>query len=271
MMERNLFGGKIILDLFEFEGNSKSEIIENGYKKGLLLQKVFNFYDENSELSKLNSRRELNVSDELLFVLKLALKFSKLSKGDYDVTLGKNFLNRKKGTRELDVGFSYKDVKIKGNFVQLLNGDVLIDLGSIAKGYITDKIVEEMKKFGAVSGYVDSRGDIRVFGDKEIEMKIENPRNKGKPIYSFNVKNASVATSGDYNQFKDNYENSHLVNKKDLASVTVISKDLTQADLFATLISVGKKKFYENLLKKNKRISAITIDDELNMKKYNLK
>ena len=270
-MEKNLFGGKINLDVFDFPFDEKLEIIEKAYRRGLSLQKIFNFFDEESELSELNRKRELKVSDELRDVLKLALKFSKLSRGKYDFSWGKKFFDRKNGFVEREINCSYKDIKIKGNFVKLLNKDVLIDLGSVAKGYITDKIVSELKNDGAHSGFVDSRGDVKLFGDKKVKMNIEHPRRKGEFIYSFEAKNVSVATSGDYKQFYGSYNKSHILNKNNLISVTVMARDLAHADLFATLISVMDEKDYKKFLKKRKNIKVITVDNELKLEKYNLK
>ena len=64
---------------------------------GLRLQKIFNFYDSESELSILNAKRRLEVSDDLLKVIKKAIKFSLLTNGRYDISLGKNMLERKTG------------------------------------------------------------------------------------------------------------------------------------------------------------------------------
>ena len=40
---------------------------------------------------------------------------------------------------------TYRDIEVSGSKVRLNHEDVLIDLGSIAKGYIVDRIVEFLK------------------------------------------------------------------------------------------------------------------------------
>ena len=61
-------------------------------------------------------------------------------------------LERKKGLEISKINCSYKDIKIKKTSslneheIILENKDVMIDLGSIAKGFIADKIAEFLKK-----------------------------------------------------------------------------------------------------------------------------
>jgi thiamine biosynthesis lipoprotein len=157
VIKKELFGSEISFILDEVDETISGDIVEEAFEEGLRLQKIFNFYDEKSELSLLNRKRKLSVSDELLEVLKMALEMGKRTRGKYDITLGKQFRQRKLGSEVEKINCSYKDVKIKGNNVELMNEDVLIDLGSIAKGYITDKMAEILINNGVVSGLIDSR------------------------------------------------------------------------------------------------------------------
>ena len=196
------------------------------------------------------------MSDELLEVLKRALVLCKKTTGKYDITLGKNILNRKNSKPEVKLNCSYANVIVNGNKVILNNEDVVIDFGSIAKGYITDKLSDFFKSRGVKGGLIDARGDICLFGDKLQKVEVENPREKGKSILSIKLKNCGVATSGDYNQFYSSFEKSHILNQKDLISVTVVAPTLTEAER-------------EDLIKKNKNINVFTIDKGLNSKFYN--
>jgi thiamine biosynthesis lipoprotein ApbE len=81
------------------------------------------------------------------------------------------------------------------------------------------------------------------FGKYTENMSIQHPRDKGKTIYSLNLRNKSVATSGDYNQYYDgNFDKSHILNSKNIISVTVIHKSLAHADVLATAIFVSGSK-----------------------------
>jgi FAD:protein FMN transferase len=257
---------EIILDL---EPVLAEEFVDIACKEGTRLSKIFNFYDESSELSELNKKRKLAVSDELLTVIKTALKYSEMTKGNYDITLGKNILKRKKG-EELDkINCSYKDVKIKDNIISLNHPDILLDLGSIAKGYIVDKIGQYLIDEGILNGIVNGRGDLRVFGENPQTLGIQHPRDKECLIKKIKLKNKSVATSGDYNQFDNSPSNSHILNQNNLISITVVADDLMTADVFATVLFVVDKKAREDILKKNKNIQVLTIDKDLNLNYYN--
>jgi len=259
--EENLFGGTAKIIVYGIPESLSKKAAYKAFKEAKRLHKIFNFYDPKSELSRLNKKRKLKVSKELLEVLTKALEVSKLVK-DYDVSKGKEILSRKEGKNE-KVDCSYKDIKIDKRKVSFTNEEILIDLGSVAKGYITDKMGDVLKKNRIKEFAIDSRGDILFGGLFNHVIEIEHPRKKGKSIGVLNVFNEAVATSGDYKQFQKSFENSHIINKKDFVSVTVISKNLCDADLYATAIVVSKKSEREKLLSSNKNMRYFIVDKNL--------
>jgi thiamine biosynthesis lipoprotein len=241
-------------------------IMDEAYELSLRLQKIFNIYDESSEISMLNKQRHLSVSDELLEVLLAALRLCELSDGEYDISLGRMFLQRKHG-EELDGRrCSYKDISVSGNYVRLLNDDVLVDLGSIAKGYIAERISKFFVDKGIESGYVDARGDIKVFGDSR-EVGVQHPRNDGL-LLTLKMMDKGVATSGDYRQYHDVYSKSHILNQKDIISATVVADSLMNADAYATILMVCDKDMRESLIGRS-GLPAMTIDKNLSVTYYN--
>lgn len=245
----DLVGGKVNFILYGVEELLAIAIIPEIKIESVRLQKIFNFYDTESELSLLNKKRKMIVSTELSDVLKMALTFCKLTDGKYDISLGKLFLARKSGKTLPNLNCSYKDIEINGNEVVLKNGDVLIDLGSIAKGYIGDRLVEKLKELGVKSALIDARGEVIVFGKFSEKIGIQNPRGEGI-VGEIILKNSSVATSGDYSQFVDDYDNSHIIHDTDVSSVTVVANSLMLADVLASVVFVCEKEIYEPILKK---------------------
>lgn len=254
-----MLGGKIEFVIYDSDERIAGDIFEDLRVEALRLQRVFNFYDKESELSKLNQKRKAEVSNELLEVINEALKYCKLTDGKYDISLGRLFKERKSGRKDAEIGCSYKDISVKGNRVELMHADVLVDLGSIAKGYIGDKIVEKLKDLGVESGLVDMRGDIRIFGKVGEKMSIENPRDSKKSDFPFVLQNMSVATSGDYKQFYGARERSHIISKTDIASVTVIAESLMKADVLATAVFVSDDESLKELIKKHKEERFVII------------
>jgi len=268
-----LFGGKMYIEIYSsdelIETSILNDIMAGAQTESLRLQSIFNLYDVNSELSRLNRERKLEVSKEMREVLVLALKLCELTDGMYDITLGQNILQRKSGKELKKVACSYKDVLIKRNVVTLNNPEVIIDLGSIAKGYITDKIAEYLREYGVENGMIDSRGDIRFFGSQENIIEIQHPRIKSDALCKIQLKDKSVATSGDYNQFDKTYEKNHIINSKDLISITVVADALTLADGLATALFVCDKKIRKDLLTEFNNVKVLSVDKSLRVEMFN--
>ncbi len=271
-----LFGGEISVIVYDFPDKEKLEkIMGEFYSEALRWQKIFSFYDVESELSMLNKKRKMAVSDDLLRVVKKGLKFSEMTKGRYDICLGKKIAARKRG-EEIEVSCSYKDAEIKGKTIILKNEEVLIDLGSIAKGYITDRLSDFLKLRKVKEFLIDSRGDIVVSGSYKHVIGVQHPREKANSILKIGVENKAVATSGDYKQFYGSYSKSHIINQDKLPektsrpiSITVIADSLEEADVYATALFVVGEEEQERLMKNNKRIKGMIITEDLGKRMYN--
>lgn len=266
-VRKRLFGDWIEIALYGLEDSVARFHIEEAYLEALRLEKIFNFFDEQSELSILNRKRRLEVSSELLTVLKNAMKLSKLTKGEYDVSIGKSITARKAGGTDEKPGCSYRDIKIGGGMVAL-EGQAMVDLGSIAKGYITDRVADFLKLHGAEEGIIDSRGDIRAFGKNYHELGIAHPRGKDR-IRTIRIRNDAVATSGDYMQYYGSYKKSHILNQKDIVSISVVAPTLEEADAYATALFVSGKELREKLIKATKKIKVLTIGKDMDLQTYN--
>lgn len=244
--EFDLVGGKVIVTFYGVDESMADFLVEKIVKEGLRLQKIFNFYDNNSELCILNKRRKIKASKELLELLKICLPYCELTESAYDITRGKNIDERKKGKVLSKTHCSHKNIIIKKDTITLDNPEVIIDLGSAAKGYIGDKLSELIKGFGVEDFFLDLRGDLVSHGDHKETIKIQHPRDKDLFIHQFEITNKSVATSGDYLQYFKTYKKSHIINSKDIISATVISDTLTKADIIATCLIVSGTKGLNN-------------------------
>jgi FAD:protein FMN transferase len=263
-----MLGGTVEITLYDFDEVMAETLFDDIYRELLRLQNIFNFYDDKSELSLLNKKRKMNVSNELLEVIKMAISFCKETDGAYDITKGREFLARKEGKKIICVACSYKDIKIIGNTIELLHEDAMIDLGSVAKGYIGDRIAEFIKVVGVKAGFVDLRGDMICFGNREELIEIMHPRNKDATIHPFKLKNMAVATSGDYLQYAKDFDECHILGKQDIISATVVAKTLAEADICATCVFVLGKDKAKDFLRKHKNM-CIIIDTEQKESIYN--
>jgi len=258
-----LCGGRVEVTLCDIPEVLASVIFEDVLREGLRLEKIFNFFDPSSEISRLNASRSAFVSPELLEVLATALLYCQRTDGAYDISKGKQFLARKLKRSLPSVACSYKEIIIEGDHVRLAHPDVLIDMGSIAKGYIVDRMIDFLENAGVESGFIDARGDMRGFGGCEEWMSIQHPRDEAKTIFPFTVKDESVATSGDYRQFDGSPECSHILGQRDFVSVTVVADTCMMADVIASCVFVLGSDAYSEFLRGMEGVEVLAIDKAL--------
>ncbi|NOZ80623.1 MAG: FAD:protein FMN transferase [DPANN group archaeon] len=264
-VSKELFGGKIDFLVYGASQHPVEEVMKDVYREALRLQRIFNIYDPWSELSRLNQARKARVSGELLDVLQKALLFSRKTRGSYDVTLGRIILLRKKG-ESAEQGCSYEDIRIEGDEVTLTHPDVLVDLGSIAKGYMVDRLAEALQQRGITAFLIDARGDICVKGGQVHVLGIQHPREE-QSICSIRLKDQAVATSGDYHQYVGEFGLSHIVNQKDATSVTVVAPTAEEADVYATALFTTSDEERKSLLDGRPDVRALVVrkDSTLSM------
>ena len=231
------------------------------------INELMSTYDPQSELSRFNKaaiNTDVMVSTDLAYVVDQALMISKMSNGEYDVTVGPlvnlwGFGPGKKtdtvpSVRDIaiaqqNVGFSA--IKLTGQTLAKTK-DIYIDLSSIAKGYGVDAVAQKLEQLGIESYLVEVGGEIVSKGVKPDgepwRVAVESP-NGGHSVVQKVVELADVAiaTSGDYRNYfeRNGVRYSHTINPKTgkpithrLVSVTVIEKSATLADGFATAITV---------------------------------
>jgi len=182
------------------------------------LNAIMSDYQPTSELMKLCDKaggEPVKVSAELFEVLKKAEEFSRLTDGAFDVSIGPvvRLWRRARRTREMPKAeeirkaldlVDYRKIKLdpNGRTVQLLLMNMLLDLGSIGKGYAADAALAVLRQHGITSALVAAGGDIAV-GDAPPDapgwkvgvVLFKNP--EVLSMYYLLLKNAGVSTSGD--------------------------------------------------------------------------
>ena len=117
-----------------------------------------------------------------------------------------------------------------------------LDLGAIAKGFITDQVAEVLKENDVTTAIIDLGGNIYVMGNnpsgKEWSVGIQDPfAPRGEPFGVISESNKSVVTSGIYERVLevDGKSYHHLLNPADrypfnneLAGVTIISRKISR-------------------------------------------
>lgn len=240
-----------------------------------------------SEVSHLNDAiGEFQVSAELLNLIETAREYSILTDDLFDISTYEltqiwDFKSENPTippSFEIEKALStvgYQNILIENDYVTLLNG-AKIDLGSLAKGYIADKVKIFLLQQGVCHATLNIGGNIHTIGAKNDDgdnwtVGIRDPFSiEGAIMMSIEVADLSVVTSGPYerNFVIDDIVYHHILDPNtgfpatsDLSSVTVISHESLEADLLSTscyLIGLSKSL---DLIENTSGTEAIFIDN----------
>ncbi|NVC95151.1 FAD:protein FMN transferase [Vibrio natriegens] len=125
-----------------------------------------------------------------------------------------------------------------------------IDLGSIAKGYFADQVMQRLTEAGVDNGYISLGGNVLTIGhspnntNKAWNVGIQNPLSKrGDVIRIVPLQGMSMVTSGiNERYFESNGQRyHHLLDGKtgmpistDIASLTIVSKKSVDGEIWST-------------------------------------
>ena len=228
-----------------------------------------------SEISLLSGSKR-TVSDDTLEVINKGLYYSELSGGKFDITTAalSNIWDFENGVipsrdeiSEALKNVDYDSIKIFGNTIDT-NGKN-IDLGGIAKGYISDKLLAYFNENQVKSGIINLGGNITVFGDRYYKIGIKKPFSENEICGTLRLSNKSVSTSGIYERFFESggvlYH--HILDTKtgypvdtDLLSASVIGETSADCDALSTVCMLYGLKKANELIENTEDFEAVFID-----------
>ena len=242
-----------------------------------------------SEVSTINSNSGVDavkVSADTLAVIQRGEYYSKLSNGNFDITVGPLVSLWNIGSEgaklptqsEIDTALNlidYTKVTIDetNSTVKLEDENMSIDLGGIAKGYAADKLAEYLTSKNVKSALISLGGNIFALGSKtngeDWSIGIQNPFDtRGDYFAILKVSNKTIVTSGVYERFLevDGEIYHHILSPfngypvdNNLMSVTIIADKSIDADgLSTTIFALGVDKGLE-LINSLDGVSAIFV------------
>ncbi|HCE55339.1 MAG TPA: thiamine biosynthesis protein ApbE [Lutibacter sp.] len=265
-----------------------------------VINKSASTYIPTSDLSKINKGDTTVLVDaNLQEVFLKSAKIFKETEGAFDPTIGilvnawgfgpekpiENLDSLK--VQELLKFVGYDKVKLENGKIKKLYPEIYLDYNAIAKGYLVDMVSRMFEKNGVANYMVEIGGEIRARGKNEKgtpwKIAIENPNTDGSRSFAtvIELKDESIATSGNYRKFKikeDGTKYVHTINPKtgfakesNLLSASVISKlDCADVDAYATaFIEMGFEKS-TSFLKNHPELKAflIYVDEKGAMQTY---
>ena len=273
-------------------GDNGEKAVAKAEKEVNKLDSILSTGKSTSEISKLNKNKKQVVSANTMSLIKESIKISKATNGAFNPTIyplmelwgftTKNYYVPK--DNEIKPLLNHMDIdSIKidesKNEVSFIDSNMKIDLGAIAKGYTSSKIIDIFKDNNIKSGMVTLGGNVQVLGKKPDgslwKVGIQNPIGEDEYLGVLQTSDKAVITSGGYerNFTKNGRTYHHILDPSNgypanngLTSVTIISSDGTLADALSTsLFVMGKDKAIDFYKKSNYNFDFIlyTSDNKL--------
>lgn len=246
----------------EDKATSALNKVESLYKNYHELSDRYNHYDGLTNVYDIlhtSSKEEyLEIDSELYNMIAYGLEWYEKSNGLLDIRMG-NVIDVWKVYRDTESGIPsieelnvakanmVKDVELKdGN--KILNNHPNIDLGSIAKGYATEKVGEYLESIGITQYIINAGGNVKVgdhYSNSSYSIGIEDPNSSGGDIYKIVYgNNISVITSGGYARYYEynGKKYHHIIDPNTLfppeysKSVTIITDDSVLGDVLSTIL-----------------------------------
>ncbi len=231
--------------------------------------KMINAYDglwnvnkEDSDIARLNKKKTLQVQPETYDIIQKSMGYAKKTNGCFDITLfpvvkAWGFTTEEEKVPDADTlqkalqKVGYRNIVLKEDHQVELKNESEIDVGAIAKGYLSEAIMTYLKEKNVSGAMVSLGGNVQTLGQKNgsenYRIGITDPKD-GTSVYGIvSLHDKAVVTSGIYQRyFEENGKVYHHIMdyrtgapaENDLASVTVIAENGTMADAYATALFV---------------------------------
>ena len=217
-------------------GPNAKKAVDESIKKLNYIDDIASPTVKTSDVSKINNaagKSYVKVSPEIIKMIVTSQKYSKISNGDWDITVGPLVnlwgIGTDKATKPSEtqiksklplVGYNKIKVNEKDSSVMLMEPGMAIDLGGIAKGFASDEVLKIYKKYNIQNGLINlGSSSIYALG-KNVDgnswsVGVKHPRSDDSANYLGIIKitNEGISTSGDYQRYfiKDGKRYHHIL------------------------------------------------------------
>ena len=247
---------------FTAYGERGEEAVEAAVQEVERLDALLSTGIAESEVSRINASGEGDLSEDTEKILSEGLAIWKQTGGLFDVTIyplmqlwgfptGNYHVPTEEELKQTMSLVDSSKVILAGNHVTLGEKQKM-DLGGIAKGYTSNRIMEIFQEYGVTSAMVSLGGNVQTLGKKpdgtDWQVGIQNPDNvQGDLLGAVAVQDQAVITSGGYERyFEENGQTYiHILDPRTgcpaesgLASVTIVSSNGMLADALSTSLYI---------------------------------
>ncbi|MBK8621530.1 MAG: FAD:protein FMN transferase [Saprospiraceae bacterium] len=286
---------KLMGNRFEFTACHSDRVtaekaVSAGIKEVQRIEALLSTYKEDSFTSLVNrnaGQTPVEVPLEMIQLIQRSKKISQLTDGAFDITYGSinsdffNFNTEMKSLPDAEKSLeatrlvNYRNILIDEikNTILLREKGMKIGFGGIGKGYAADMAKKVMKSLGIDHGVVNASGDLTAWGHqadgKPWTIGVANPNISHHIIGRFEIKNGSVATSGDYEKYViiGGKRYSHTINPvtgkpaEGLKSVTIIAPFAELCDALTTPVIIAGAETGLHIINQIQGVEAIIIDN----------
>lgn len=275
-----------------YDKKADEQIIDDAFDYVAELENLLSRYIETSDIYKINAMAGesfVKVDNRTFELIEKCIYYSELTKGAFDITLGslidlwdinsgKNYIPTAKEINTAKKNTGYKNILIdKENCsVKLKEKGTIIDLGAVAKGYISEMTKDFLISKGIQSAIIDFGGNIVLIGKSytgdNFKVGIQSPfDDRGTYLAIIQSERNAIISSGTYERYfigSDGKRYHHILDpstgepvQNGLSQVSIICDDATVADILSTGIFVMGAEAGRKLIEQLKDIDAIFITD----------
>ena len=244
------------------------EDLHNDIKAALMeVDNALSPYNKNSIISRINHNQDTLLNEHFTHVFELAQKISTETEGAFDITVAPLVNAWGFGFKHsIDIApnvidsigqfVGYQKIRLSDGKITKDDPRTMLDCSAIAKGYGVDVVARTLDKKGVQHYMVDIGGEVVVKGKNSrmktwrigINKPVEDSLSINQELQTIlEVSGVGMATSGNYRKFyyKDGKRYAHTIDPRighpvqhSILSATVIAKDCTTADAYATAFMV---------------------------------
>ena len=250
------------ISYYASEARKISDVIEDAFREIERIEGIFSKFNNESEVSKINrlaGTEDVNISPEVFGLIERAINYSRLTNGNFDITVEP----LKKG-RYGKISLDKERLSVR-----FLEEGMKVDLGGIVKGYAVDRVKEILLSRGVSNALINIGGNIYALGSpprkESWKIGIQSPENKKEIVYKLDLKDRAISTSGSYER------GPHIIDPANgkaaaegIAGVTVIACSAEEADALSTAVFVMGEEKGSRLIESLKNTEVLIIDTDSN-------
>ena len=256
--------------LYDYSGSKDSDFaalvedVKQSLQNYHKLYDIYNEYEGMVNLATINKNAgngAVSTDKKIIDMLLFSKEMYALTDGEVNVAMGavlkiwhsyREMGDRIPPKQELEAAALHTDINNlvideENLTVELLDPQMSLDVGAIAKGYAVEMIARKMEEKGLTGLVIDVGGNLRAIGTKKDgtgwKTGVKNPTG-GEYVYYHELKNEAIVTSGSYERFYtvDGVKYHHIINGETLMpenhylSVTVISNNSAFSDALSTAV-----------------------------------